>query len=89
MLFPNGQSSTGWLALGLALLAAVLFFANDVLGVGGRLLANLACGGSTLLAFILGTYAHIERHGRVEAARAALFISVSLIVYFMYARLTA
>ena len=89
MLFPKGQSSTGWLALGLALLAAVTFFANDVLGFGGRLFANLACGGLTLLAFIFGTYAHIERHGRLEAARASLFISVSLIVYFMYARLTA
>ena len=45
--------------------------------------ANVACAGATLLAFILGAYAHAERHGRLEAARSALFMSVSLIVYYM------
>jgi hypothetical protein len=87
MIFPQGQSSTGWLALGLSAVAVLTFFATDWLGLGGQLMANLTCAGATMLAFILAAYAHVERNGRLEAARSALFVSVSLIVYFMYVRL--
>ena len=88
MIFPTGQSSTGWLAFGLAMVATVTFFVMDWLGSVGRLLAQPACAGSTLLAFIFAAYAHVERHGRLEAARAALVVSVSLIVYYMATRIT-
>ena len=88
MIFPTGQSSTGWFAFGLAMVAAVTFFVMDWLGSVGQLLARPACAGSTLLAFIFAAYAHVERHGRLEAARAALVVSVSLIVYYMAIRLT-
>ena len=81
MLFPQGQSSTGWIAFALALTAVVTFFVADSLGLAWRLFANVACAGSTLLAFILGAYAHVERHGRLEAARSALFVAVSLLIY--------
>jgi len=82
MLFPTGQSSTGWIAFALALVAVVTFFVADSLGVAWRMFANVACAGSTLLAFMLGAYAHVERQGRLEAARSALFVAVSLIIYY-------
>ena len=82
MLFPAGQSSTGWIALALSLIAVITFFAADSLGAAWRMFANVACAGSTLLAFILGAYAHVERHGRLEAAQSALFVAVSLMVYY-------
>ena len=83
MIFPPGQSSTGWIALGLSVVAVITFFAADSLGAAWSMFANVACAGSTLLAFILAAYAHVERHGRLEAARSALFVAVSLIVYYM------
>ena len=86
MLFPRGQSSTGWLALGLAVVAVVTFFAGDLVGRGYDWLANVASAGSTLLTFICAAYAHVERHGRLEAARSALFVAVSLIVYYAVAQ---
>ena len=83
MLFPPGQSSTGWVAFALALVAVVTYFAVNWLGMAGGMMANLACAGATILAFIFGAYAHVERHGRLEAARSALLVAVSLIVYYM------
>ena len=82
MIFPPGQSSTGWIALGLSAIAVVTFFAGDSLGAAWGMFASVACVGSTLLAFAAGAYAHVERHGRLEAARSALAVSVSLIVYY-------
>ena len=84
--FPSGQSPTGWLAFALAAVAVVLFFAMDWLGTAGTLCSMVACGGATLLAFILAAYAHVERNGRLEAARSALAVAVSLIVYYAATR---
>jgi hypothetical protein len=84
--FPAGQNPTGILAFVLSMIAVVSLVLSDFVGLGNSLLLMVACVGATLLGFILGAYAHVERHPRNEAATSALITTTALIVYYAATR---
>ena len=82
----NGQSPTGNLAFLLAVVALACLVLMEFAGVGAGLFLALGCAGATLLAFIVAAYAHQERYGRLDSARAALITATGLLVYYAVTR---
>jgi hypothetical protein len=82
----RGQSPTGNLAFVLALAALACWVLTGFVGVGTGLFLAVGCAGATLLAFIVGAYAHQEGNGRLDSARAALITATGLLVYYAVTR---